>query len=99
MTDLAPLIDRVSEAARCLIRGDARGYMDLLPHAEDYTLMSPYGGEVDHDSVLTDEVVASIADWFRGGEVETEVVAAHQSDGLAVLVVVERQHGIVGGLP
>ncbi|XVV15839.1 nuclear transport factor 2 family protein [Actinoplanes sp. CA-131856] len=98
MTDLAPLLDRVAEAARCLIRGDARGYFDLLPHAGDYTLMSPYGGDVDHGAIVTDEAVAGVAEWFQGGEAETEIVAAHHSGDLAVLVLIERQHGRVGGL-
>ncbi|MFG1992287.1 YybH family protein [Actinoplanes sp. NPDC048988] len=98
MTDLAPLLDRVSAAARCLIQGDARGYADLLPHAGDYTLMSPYGGAVDHGATLTDEAAAGIAEWFQGGEVETEIVAAHHSGDLAVVVLIEHQHGRIGGL-
>ncbi|XVU28711.1 YybH family protein [Actinoplanes sp. CA-054009] len=98
MTDLAPLLDRLAAAARCLIRGDAHGYFDPLPHAADYTLMSPYGGDVQHGADLTDEAVAGIADWFRGGEADTEIVAVHHSGDLAVLVVVEHQHGRVGGL-
>ncbi|SNY47823.1 nuclear transport factor 2 family protein [Paractinoplanes atraurantiacus] len=98
MTDLSPLLDRVDAAARCLIEGDARGYFDLLPHAGDYTLMSPYGGDVDHGATVTDEAVAGIAAWFQGGEVELEVVAAHHSADLAVLVLIERQHGRIGGL-
>ena len=43
--ELAELIRRTAEAASALIRGDIRTYLKLVPHAEDYTLMDPFGGE------------------------------------------------------
>src|SRR5829696_9664580 len=32
-------------AASALIRGDVRTYLTLVPHADEYTLMDPFGGE------------------------------------------------------
>src|SRR5215207_4867485 len=43
--ELAELIRHTAEAASALIRGDIRTYLTLVPHAEDYTLMDPFGGE------------------------------------------------------
>ena len=37
--------------------------------------------------------------FFQGGEAELELVESYTSGDLVVLVVIERQHGQVGGLP
>jgi ketosteroid isomerase-like protein len=95
---LTALVRRVSEAAKAFIRGDIRRYVELLPHAEDYTLMPPYG-EVRHGFDHSDASLDATAEWFQGGEAELEVVRADRSGDLAVIVAIERQHGVVGGLP
>lgn len=96
--ELAALVGRTAEAASALIRGDIRGYVDLLPHAEDYTLMPPYGG-ARHGFDHSDAALDATARWFQGGEAELEVVRTDRSGDLAVIVAIERQHGVVGGLP
>lgn len=97
--ELAGLIRRAEQHADAYIRGDTRTALDLAPHAHDFTLMPPNGGvrtEVDS----SDEAVAATAEFFAGaGEARLEVVSAHRSGDLAVLAVVERQHGEVGGMP
>jgi ketosteroid isomerase-like protein len=70
-----------------------------MQHADDFTLMDPFGGETTRESVATDERVASLGAIFRGGECELVVVQTYASRNLAVLVVVERQRGDVGGYP
>ena len=97
--DLSALIRRTAEAASALIRGDARGYYALLPHAADFTLMSPFGGDPTHGVDTSPEGLEAIERFFQGGEAELEVVQAFSSGDLAVVVVIERQHGQVGGLP
>jgi hypothetical protein len=42
--ELAELIRRTAEAASAFMRGDMRRYLSLITHADDYTLMSPFGG-------------------------------------------------------
>ena len=44
-TELDDLIRRAADAASALIRGDIRTYLSLIKHADDYTLMDPFGGE------------------------------------------------------
>jgi len=97
--ELAALVRRVTEAAQALIAGDAQGYVARIKHAHDYTLMSPYGGDTVRGFDDSDEALAALAGFFRGGEASVEVVETYASGDLAVLVVVERQHGTVGNLP
>jgi ketosteroid isomerase-like protein len=97
--ELAALVRRRAEAAAALIGGDVRGYLALTPHADDYTLMPPYGGPVREGADSSEEALDALEEWFQGGEIELEVVRAHRSGDLAVLVAIERQHGRVGGLP
>jgi len=97
--ELAELVQLVTEAARALISGDIAGYVARIEHAHDYTLMSPYGGDTVRGFDDSDEALAGLARFFRGGEASVEVVETYTSGDLAVLVVVERQHGTVGDLP
>ena len=97
--DLAALVQRITEATRALIAGDAKGYAALIKHANDYTLMSPYGGDVVRGFDDSDAALDGMAQFFRGGEATVEVVETYTSGDLAVLVVIERQHGTVGNLP
>jgi ketosteroid isomerase-like protein len=96
---MAALVRRVTEAADALIRGDVRGYVARIKHAHDYTLMAPYGGDTVRGFDESDEALAALEQFFRGGEATVEVVETYASGNLAVLVVVERQHGVVGDLP
>ena len=95
--DLAELIERMDEAAAAYIRGDIRHYLSLFDHPEDYTLMPPYGGETARGYAPTDEEIAETSRFFASGEARLDVVESYVSGNLAVLVAVERQHGVVGG--
>ena len=97
--EVAALVQRVTQAARALIAGDIRGYVALIHHADDYTLMAPYGGEPVRGFDDSDEALGGLAQFFRRGEAEIEVVETYASGDLAVLVVIERQRGTVGDLP
>jgi ketosteroid isomerase-like protein len=97
--DLAALVQRVTDAAEALIGGDIRGYVARIKHAEDYTLMSPYGGAPVRGFDESDDALDALARFFRAGESSVEVVETYTSGDLAVLVVIERQRGIVGDLP
>lgn len=98
--EVAELVQRVREGASAFIRGDMRRYVALIPHSADYTLIQPLGGEPRRVPPFSDEDLDAMADYFGGpGEAELEVFATHASGDLVVLVAVERQHGVVGGLP
>src|SRR5262245_28457545 len=96
--ELRALVQRVTEAAGALIAGDIRRYVALITHADDYTLMSPYGGEPVRGFDESDASIEALEQFFRGGRAEVEVVETYASGDLAVLVVIERQRGTVGDL-
>jgi hypothetical protein len=50
-------------------------------------------------ALLQKPLAADLERFFRGGEAELELVETYTSVHLVVLVVMERQHGAVGGLP
>jgi len=97
--DLADLTQRVEEAAVALIRGDMPAYLARIKHADDYTLMDPFGGEVTRGFDASPDRLAAMARFFQGGEAKLEVAQTYTSGDLAVLVVIERQYGRVGDLP
>jgi ketosteroid isomerase-like protein len=97
--DVATLIARWSEAAQRYIDGDLRAYAAIARHAEDYTLLPPYGGAARAGFDGSDDAVEWTARTFRGGQAELEVVKTYTSGDLAVLVAVERQVGTVGDQP
>lgn len=97
--ELAELIRRTAEAASAYIRGDIYKYLTLITHADDYTLMSPYGGEPTRGFDASPERLEATARFFQAGEAELELVHSYTSGDIIVLVVIERQHGQVGGLP
>jgi ketosteroid isomerase-like protein len=97
--DVDDLVARVAEATVAYINGDMRRYIALIKHADDYTLMPPTGGDTVHGFEGSDEWVAEMGRFFKGGEATLEVVQRYVSGDLVVLVVVERQHGDVGDYP
>jgi ketosteroid isomerase-like protein len=102
MTDdhpaLAGLVRMAQESAEAYLAGDLDTYAVVLPHADDFTLMPPFGGPIRQGFVLDDEARETTRSTFKGGQVEVEVEASYVTDNLAVLAVVERQHGLVGDL-
>ena len=96
--ELAELVRRTDEAASAYIRGDIDRYLALTSHARGYTLLQPFGGPPTRYEDRAESVKAS-ADYFKGGEAKLESVETHAWGDTVVLVMIERQHGQVGGLP
>jgi ketosteroid isomerase-like protein len=97
--DLADLIARTADGTAAYMRGEIRHARTLVPHADDFTLMAPYGGEPMRGVDPSDKAVAALERFFQGGEAALDVVQTYRSGDLVVLVAIERQHGVVGGLP
>ena len=92
-------LGRIAQAsAEAYFAGDLDTYARVLLHADDFTLMPPFGGPTRQGFVLDDETREATRSTFRGGQVEVEVDASYVTDDLAVLAVVERQRGLVGEL-
>jgi ketosteroid isomerase-like protein len=96
--ELAEVIQRTEEATSAWMRGDMERYLELTPHARGFTLMNPFGGApARHDDRA--ESIRAAAGYFAGGEARLEVVETHAWGDTVVLVMIEEQHGQVGGLP
>jgi ketosteroid isomerase-like protein len=96
--ELAELVRRTEEATTAFMRGDMERYIELTPHARGFTLMNPFGGPPARYEDRT-ESLREAAGYFEGGEAKLELAEAHAWDDTLVLVMIERQHGRVGGLP
>jgi ketosteroid isomerase-like protein len=97
--EVADLCASAAEAASALINGDMRRYVELIKHGEDYTLLAPFGGEPRRGFDDSDEALDATARYFQGGEATVDLVQSYASGDLVVLVIYERQHGQIGGLP
>ena len=97
--DVANLTQRTAEANAALVRGDINGYLALIKHAKDYTLMAPFGGPTTRGFDTSSEHRAAMARFFKSGTFDQEVVATYDSGDLVVLVTIERVRAEVGGLP
>jgi len=95
--DVANLTRRTAEANTALVRGDIDGYLGLIEHAKDYTLMAPFGGAPTRGFDMSSR--AAMAQFFKSGTFDQEVVAAYGTSDLVVLVTIERVRAEVGGLP
>jgi hypothetical protein len=96
--ELAELVHRTEVATTHFMRGEMNRYLELTGHARGYTLMNPFGGPPQRYEDRSESLRAA-ADYFKGGEAKLEVAEAHAWDDTLVLVMIERQHGEVGGLP
>jgi ketosteroid isomerase-like protein len=96
--ELAELVRRTEEATAAFMRGDMERYLALTPHARGFTLMNPFGGPPARYEDRTESLRAA-AGYFKAGDAKLEVAEAHVWDDTVVLVMIERQHGEVGGLP
>ena len=96
--ELAELVRRTEEASSAFMRGDMERYLALTPHARGYTLMKPFGGPPSRYEDRS-ESLREAAGYFQAGEAKLELADAHVWGDTGVLVMIERQHGEVGGLP
>lgn len=98
--DAATELTRRSEVANAaLMRGEIDKYRALVPLTDDFTLMSPFGGNPTRASDMTDERWQAMGRFFKNGSFEQELVQSYGSSDMVVLVIVERAHVEVGALP
>src|SRR5690242_9093584 len=79
------LIRRSGEANAALMRGDVDRFRALVPHADDYLLMSPFGGIPTCGAALTEEKWSAVGRFFRNGTFEQTVLQSHATAAMVVL--------------
>ncbi len=98
--DVTGLIHRADRANAAFVRGDMTTWFGIVsPIAPDFTLMQPFGGPPSRGFDGSPGHLEELARYFRNGEATLEVVQTYATANMVVLVVIERQHGQVGGLP
>ncbi len=97
--EIDALVQRVSTAAKAYIRGDMQTYFSLIRHGDNYTLMSPFGGEPERGFDTSPARLDALKRFFRSGEAEIDVIETYASGNLVVIVAIERQHGEIADLP
>jgi Domain of unknown function (DUF4440) len=97
--EVAQLGKRAADKNAAFMRGDMDRWISLAHIASDFTLMQPFGGPVSHGFDASPQRLAELARFFRNGETSLEVAETYASDGLVVLVMIERQQAEIGGLP
>jgi ketosteroid isomerase-like protein len=97
--DLNELVESSRRANAAFMCGDIGGYLALVQHADDYTLMAPFGGPPTLGFDRSSERLEAMARFFRNGRTELELVRTYASGDMVVLVLIERQRAEVGGLP
>jgi ketosteroid isomerase-like protein len=96
---LPDIISRTEQQAAAFMAGDMTRWASLIRLDDDFTLMQPFGGPASHGFDDSPERLAELARFFRNGGGTLEVDKSYLSGDLIVLVMIERQHGEVGGLP
>jgi ketosteroid isomerase-like protein len=96
---VAHLVQLSEDSNAALMAGDIDRYLGLISLTDDFTLMSPFGGEPSRGADYTDERMRAMGRFFRNGTLKMQLVAAYGSPDLVVLALVERAHVEVGGLP
>jgi ketosteroid isomerase-like protein len=98
--EVGQLARRAADANDAFIAGDMhRWYRLASPIGGDFTLMAPFGGEPSHGFDGSDEHLDALARRFTGGEARFELVQSYATADMVVLAYIERQRGLVGGLP
>lgn len=96
---VAKLIQLSNDSNAALMRGDMDKYRALLTIANDFTLMSPFGGTPSRGSDYTSETWEKMGRFFKNGTFKLEVAQSYASADMVVLALIERTHVEVGGLP
>ena len=96
---VAELIRRATEGNDAFMNGDMERWLSLIPHAPDFSIMTPFGGWSNTGFDSSSERLETMSRYFTSGTTDLEVVATYACTDMVVLAVVERQRAVVGGLP
>ena len=96
---VADLIRNADLKNAAFMRGDMDHWTSLVRIASDFTLMQPFGGPASHGFDASPKRLAELSSFFRNGVTRLEMVQTYVSHDFIVLVMIERQHAEVGGLP
>jgi ketosteroid isomerase-like protein len=97
--EVADLVRRAAEANDAFMNGNMDRWHALLPISPDFSIMTPLGGWSAHGVVASPDLLAAMARTFTSAKTDFEMIASYTGADMVVLVAVERQTAVVGGLP
>jgi ketosteroid isomerase-like protein len=98
-TEIADLVARAAEMNDAFMNGRMDAWLALANPADDFSIMTPFGGWTTGGFDAAPEKLAGMARRFPSGTTSLEVVATYASGDMVVLAAIERQHAVVGDLP
>jgi hypothetical protein len=96
---VADLVQRSAAKNAAFMRGDMQRWFELARIAPDFTLMQPFGGPASYGFDSSPKRLAELSQFFLNGTTAMELAASYATEGMVVLVMIERQRAEVGGLP
>jgi ketosteroid isomerase-like protein len=96
--ELDAFVAQAEEAAGTYVRGDMERYLELVHHADEFTLLPPFGGPPGRHQNRGDAVRDSVG-FFQDGEARLEHIEVHTWGDTLVAAMIERQHGRIAGRP
>ena len=93
------LIERSRASNAALMKGDIVTYRQIVTYTDDFTLMSPFGGEPTHGRDMTPERWEAMGRFFRNGAFDQTIVQTYETADMIVLALIERCSAEVAGLP
>ncbi len=97
--EISALVQRAADGNDAFMNGQMDRWYALLPPAPDFSIMTPFGGWSANGFDASPERLAAMARYFTSADTSLDVIAIHATADMVVLAVVERQHGVIGGLP
>jgi ketosteroid isomerase-like protein len=91
-------VAEAEEAAGAYVRGDMERYLELVHHADEFTLLPPFGGPPGRHEHRED-AMRDAAVFIQAGEARLEHIEVHAWGDTLVASMIERQHGRVAGRP
>jgi ketosteroid isomerase-like protein len=96
--DVQALTKAAADGNAAFMNGDMDRWLSLIPHSTDFSLLSPFGRwSIGFDPAP--EWLAEMSRSFKSGTTTLEVITSHATNGMIVLVAIERQTAVVGHLP
>jgi ketosteroid isomerase-like protein len=85
------LLNEARAGTRAWMQGDSKPFSELMAHSDAFTIFGPFGGPAGRWNENFARVQAGAAAQFQGATTSTvDLLQAHVSDRLIVLVLLER---------
>lgn len=97
--DIADLVARAADMNDNFMNGRMDAWLALANPADDFSIMTPFGGWTTGGFDASPERLANMSRRFPSATTSLEVISTYAGTDMVVLAAIERQHALVGDLP